>query len=583
MTNLVETASMGWPLTEFTTAFVAGAVVICVFAWDQFNRPSYGQAKELARMLELLTPADIRSWHVFLRAYAVYALLLLVIYAVLCLAGEGAVRQVVVPGSNGWGEDGMTPLSVSLIMVGLIPNAGIKGFSTIEAKLRRLAHRSVGIPSSVFSRRDIMAGISLRLDDLGDAVIGAGERRRIAERLKDARTGLGRGEAGRVARLEQALVKIVAYRSWVLDHAVFPTEMLRLRFARVEQEIEREIGALDVELDILAAASRLKALDPADGQVVAELLTAGPRLADEATRRHAMAERWQAAVTSSERIAKQVCALMMLYLERSSDLPQGDEAAESLGRYLTRVRERERSATEDFDLVAIVAVVAVGAMALGGVGAHLLHIVEGHSVLVTSVNYAATAALTYGLAMLVAARRRSQAIEAGRWSSTVGAWPPRVLPVARIALIAGAWSMVSLIAYNLVSSLLTPGADWARFVQMMGPAVMEAARTEAPRLLLATIQAAFFLVALDAGAAGAVWQDAQAPTKRLPAIHAVALFVGAALIYQHRASGGGAPAEWYALLYAGSLAATIGWLTSFVALRLPRWPEPPEGNAVAAV
>ena len=577
---------MHWPLSDFLTASLAGALVICVFSWDQLNRPSYGHAKELARMLELLAPADIRSWDVFLRAYLVYTSFLLAIYTVLGLVGEGLLDQLLTQETTGdRGADGTTPLYVSLVMVGLIPNAGIKGFSTIEAKLRRLAHRSVGIPDSLFSRRDIMVGIPLKLDDLGDAVIGSAERRRIAERLRDARAGLGRGEKNRIGRLEQALVKIIAYRSWVFDHGVWPGEMLRGRFARLESEIQREIGALDVELDVLAAASRLQDRDGGDGEAVAELLAAGPGtgLVDEATRRRAIAERWQAAVINSEETAKQVCVLMMLYLERSSELPQGDEVADSLGRYLHRVREDERRTMQDFDLMAIVAITITLAMAMGGVGASLLGIVEHSSTLLTAFNYAFTALLTYGVAMVVAVSRRSKKIERRLWSNVAVERPLRIVPLARTSLVAGAVSVSCLALYNLLSSLLAPGADWVYFSENLGRATMSALANESPRLLLAAVQAAFFVVALDVVDAGPARNERQAWSRHLPWIHALALFVAGALVYEHRASGGAAPDQWYALLYAGSLAGLVGGLTSLSVLRLLYWPEVRDDDALAGI
>jgi hypothetical protein len=518
-------------------------------------------------MLDLLTPADIRNWSVFLRAYLVYTSLLLCIYGALCLLGGRLIALLLsVPGGTG---DAL-PLYVSLVMVGLIPNTGIKGFSTVEGKLRRLAHRSVGIPDSLFSRRDIMVGIPLGLEDLGAGLVGQTERRRIAERLRDARAGLGRGEAARVDRLREALVKIIAYRAWIVDHRVWPEESLRGRYARLEEEIEREIGSLDLELDILAAASRLQTQGGDDGKVVAELLATGPGtgLADAETRRRALEERWRGAVSEAETIAKHICALMMLYLERSSTMPQGDEAAESLARYLRRVREDERRAARDFDLIAIAAIVAVLAMAVGGAGANLLRIAEGPTVFMTALNYAVTASLTYGVAMYVAARRRSRRIGRGTWPGAGKGVRARIVPVASAALMGGGAAVLCLVIYNLASNLLAPGAVWEQFAADPGPALRFTAAEELPRLLLSATQAAFLLLALDAAEAR---DDAGADARwsaALPLLHAASLFCVAALVHEHRAAGGGAAETRLALVYAGGLAATIGALTSLSVLRL---------------
>ena len=497
---------MAWPLNEFWTAFVVGGVVIAVFAWDQLNRPTYGEAKKLAGMLNLLAPADIGGPGVYLRAYVVYTLPLLGAYAALSLTGE-ELRALAIaelseqasasPGSVPRPQE--TPLYVALVMVGLIPSARLKGFDAAEWRLRRLAHRWVGIPDILFSRRDLMAQTPLTLKELGDGVISPAERRRIEERLRDARAGLGRREGKRVERLEGALVKILAYRSWVLDHGVFPGEMLRARFSAFEDEVVRRIGALDLELDVLAAASRLHDDDSDAGKAVADLLASGPAatLVGEADRREAIVERWRSAVTDAEATAKQFCALMMLYLERTDRLPQGNEVADSLGDHLRRVQERGRRATEEFDRVALIVAATVMVMAFGGVLAHQLGIDAEVSALRTAVHYFCTGALTYGVPVTLVAWWRAARNEEGRRRNALAGQVPRIAPVLPMAMLAGLCALPLLAGYDLVATLEgCPDRQACREALSADPfgALSSALASQAWYALLAFLQAVFVVL-----------------------------------------------------------------------------------------
>ena len=74
-------------MNDYLVALVFGAFIVVVFAWDQFNRPSYAQSRELTRLIELLAPSDMRRQSVYWRAYLFYAGILLLIYITLCAYG----------------------------------------------------------------------------------------------------------------------------------------------------------------------------------------------------------------------------------------------------------------------------------------------------------------------------------------------------------------------------------------------------------------------------------------------------------------------------------------------------------------
>ena len=69
---------------EDTAAFWLGILLLMLFAWNQFNSPSYPRGQQFARILELLRPQDLRSGEVFVTAYTVYLGTLVLIYWLIC-------------------------------------------------------------------------------------------------------------------------------------------------------------------------------------------------------------------------------------------------------------------------------------------------------------------------------------------------------------------------------------------------------------------------------------------------------------------------------------------------------------------
>ena len=177
---------------EYRVAFFIGLAVIWLFAWKQYTQPSYERFRRFEAILLLLRPQDLRSSGVFFPAYIFYALILSVVYWILCTFGSlqllnflglgvlgidfpGELVGAILPSS--WADPSVlvdlsasgaitsdvirvfeaerdipqnptVPLTIALTLVGVIPN--IPFFVKFEEKLRIVAHRLAGIPGRLF-------------------------------------------------------------------------------------------------------------------------------------------------------------------------------------------------------------------------------------------------------------------------------------------------------------------------------------------------------------------------------------------------------------------------------------------------
>ena len=75
-------------IDPFLAALAFGAVIFFFFARDQFNRPTYERSRELAPLIQLLTPLNMRNRMALWRAYFFYAAILTLIYLILSAYGS---------------------------------------------------------------------------------------------------------------------------------------------------------------------------------------------------------------------------------------------------------------------------------------------------------------------------------------------------------------------------------------------------------------------------------------------------------------------------------------------------------------
>ncbi len=223
-------------MSDFSIALIFGGVVIAVFAWDQFNRPSYERSLELTRLINLLSPAELRNGSAYFRAYLFYAGILLLIYATLCIYGSlpiletlgfsfsltdggGAIGAEELPIAGYSPElqaeaqvsDPTIPLVISLAIIGLGPSVPL--LQRLEEKIRFAAHRLSGIPTRLVSgihhlRRQ---RLNLRARDGGLMIPPQDWERMRRYEMKSA------AAIDDVVDFMEDIEKIIAFRSWIVN------------------------------------------------------------------------------------------------------------------------------------------------------------------------------------------------------------------------------------------------------------------------------------------------------------------------------------------------------------------------------
>jgi len=138
---------------HFVAAFLVGGVLICAFAWKRFAEPSYDVNTDAFRDFKNLNIWSLKDSESLRRAYVIYCILLIFIYAALSFFGRVIFQlasQINVSGLQvSVGSVEFTSWRWPLLLA-----AGIAGLAPLlnplipaENMLRRFAHEVVGIPT----------------------------------------------------------------------------------------------------------------------------------------------------------------------------------------------------------------------------------------------------------------------------------------------------------------------------------------------------------------------------------------------------------------------------------------------------
>ncbi|WP_424929325.1 hypothetical protein [Amaricoccus tamworthensis] len=539
---------------DYTVALIFGAVIIVVFAWDQFQRPSYDGSRELTRLIEILTPSKMRKSGIYMRAYLVYVVLLLVIYFTLCayveilfpllgleIAGAGGISdevgapqlptncqtaintavtgfspQAVIGGqdlSAGTGEcapppertgDPMIPLGVSLVMVGLAPSVPI--LLRVEEKIRFLAHRLSGIPTRLIAGSVQLKRKPLKIDDADGKTYLIAPR--DWQRIHHCESIAG-GILNEPHQFSTDLRKIMAFRAWVLEDKLHLSRaVIRDGFSDIEADVSKRIGRLVLDLDTLTTGEQ----DTTDENGNARMFAVWEKIAEEA-----------------ERLAMDVCVLCVLYVEHEI-VPTAAEA-ERLG--WTRngtddITENEhqmglaRSSLMEFvsdgnhaldrdsiDMVlwsrstlAVLTVTFIYGLFFGQNSVTSANSATGQSQMGLALLTMFFALLTYALALFLAIRYHQEASRQGTWRNIFtdnwARWLPDLLQVLAIAAFA---SVGCRVLYNIMATTFAVG--WEPVRDNFLSVLRYAFEYEAPQAMLGPVLALMVILITDAWRSGA--------------------------------------------------------------------------------
>lgn len=144
-------------------AFVGGLVLLLLFSLEKFDQPYPGN-----RHLSKLQPSHLSNTSAYIRAFLMYFLILSLAYAAICVLVPAVPRLAQALGTPPpVGQDGnglplvsmAVPLAIAMAMVGLFPK--LPQFGEVEARLRRLSHRAIGVPDSLADMERYVAGLKL--------------------------------------------------------------------------------------------------------------------------------------------------------------------------------------------------------------------------------------------------------------------------------------------------------------------------------------------------------------------------------------------------------------------------------------
>lgn len=515
--------------SDYIWACALGALVIAWFSWDQLNRPTEEGARKLARLYDLLTPEELSGRGTFFGAYLFYLCMLLMIYAVLCAAATFGLAVGPLQDFFGTAEQPKpeAPLMVAAAMVGLLPNSRSRWFTSTERRLRVLAHSAVGIPGAYIGVKTRLERARLELSDLPEGVIEPLERRRLDERMRCAEFALEPGSFA-LGQLRRALVKIAAFRAWVLQQRVWPDPIHREAYRRLEETVVKQAAALEVELDMLVAATRQIERGPEEAHEVVRLL--GVESRGDASRgeawRGGLTDRWRAAAAQAEEAQNDFCALLAVYTVRQPVVPAGDPARSALAAFLDRAREEEGPQEFDRQLVLWAGVAALTVAFLGGAFDGVLSGARS-TLLGDGTAWAVGAFVNYAPAMLIALLMREARVETRPAGERLSA-----TRYALIVVIAGLVTWILLTLLNLSQAAMSAGI--ARLSANFSAATAYALQSEAAPAIRGGAMAFAVLVALEAARA-----DPASPRvrrwRRVGPVGLALVFAASAAAYQYDA------------------------------------------------
>jgi hypothetical protein len=568
-------------MSAFALSFCAGLGVLWLFSWDQFNLKTWKAGDRYGLILTVLNPADLRGAGPLARAFLVYAVIMTLIYVFVVMLVTAGVLIWEGPPPTFTAEDvaggvlpaadtpappapGLetrlaaegdrpppvdpqpwVPLAISLAMIGLGPRFPL--LQKIEEKLRRLAHRFMGVPTLLELGSEDIARAKLSLDEIGEVTVE--RRQQIEGYLKAAERVLGDGPQAQ--RLEDLLHKIFAFRIWVVESRIWPQQTVRDRYALIETE------AVSLMDDLIGDLDDLSQRGGREGQRAASAT---------------LIRRWESRIREADMVCDRICALMYVYYEKARELRAG-QGGEHVAGFISRALEARQSGRANLDILLTLVLTVTGVAFLWGfLAASVQMRLDPAIATVPSRNallFAATAFVTYGPAMLAAMA----------WHAMSDDEPgdgPAVFPTARMALtflMSYAVALVSLVAVNLGYAIFDQG--FAAVRENLAEALRWAVLLEAPRAALGGIQGVFVACYFRMSPAQL---EGWAPA-RLCALHGLALALASGVATELVTNRG---ADLQALLQVAPIAGVIGLMSGVLLTGMLRAATRSERGAAAA-
>jgi len=125
--------------------FILGLLVIVFYAWGRFDEPSFPKEETLPSAVVPLRYLFLRP--AYARARLWYVVISATLFFVLVLAGQPILTALGISAASFPPE--AWPLSVALLLVGVVPNPNMKWINTVEERMRRAVHAWFLVPNGV--------------------------------------------------------------------------------------------------------------------------------------------------------------------------------------------------------------------------------------------------------------------------------------------------------------------------------------------------------------------------------------------------------------------------------------------------
>lgn len=436
--------------TTYDIAVAAGLACIGLFAWDRLNVRVADDANTLQqkRFIDLLEPSKFVRTRLFIRAWALYFILLSAIYFILCFLAEPLIAIAGVLGEREFGfdptkaidptikaSDPAMPLIISLLITGLLPQFFL--IKRLEEVARRLALRVVRIPESFNDLADAFFEVSVDHSILTKPVI---------EEIETSANVAALASENELdpERIKRALIKIHAFQLWIGEKKPWPGHNVFNQFSSLYRDIDQRAKAIVEDVQDLTErfrnSEKPETLADDDASVQVSSINKDAKKPGENDNNSILKARWIELAKRLEIVTDDVCALIAIFSENAPKLPGSPILAslsfqkspfitadkneqQNLRAYILKSRKKKKDDNIEFSwLIITTSILSIIMLLIGFIGGSFKLLdyaeIQGEGInrnLDIGLAWLYGSLIIYGPSAIFAWNWRTQANKQGRW------------------------------------------------------------------------------------------------------------------------------------------------------------------------
>lgn len=175
--------TLAWP-TEFWVAIALGCIATLLFAFGEFDRPTF--ERDSARPETRFRPQELTSRQDYLISFVLYVLGLEFAYLAICIIGPAPIIELGLAGEgrHTFESAASFPLWVAMVMIGVVPRLPV--LANIEQSWRRLMHERASIPAAATSLAREMHSAGYDVEPFRNYLMASGAGYAVTEADFDA-------------------------------------------------------------------------------------------------------------------------------------------------------------------------------------------------------------------------------------------------------------------------------------------------------------------------------------------------------------------------------------------------------------